>query len=169
MSRIKNKSTGVIHAGKKGYAHLGLCGADIYSFTALSDYYKVTCKKCIRILKDKERKKKRTCKYSGCTYYSPDATTYCCNACSADAYDDERLSKEKQETEVLRKSLADCALEHAKAGGLNYGLELDEKALKALAHFIKTEGDIYEGTTLNELISQALQNYSAYLEEYHLN
>lgn len=38
-------------------------------------------------------KKKRICKYSKCVYYDKKAKTYCCNACSADAYDYVRLHK----------------------------------------------------------------------------
>ena len=37
--------------------------------------------------KDENRK----CKYEGCSYYDPKATHYCCDACSSDAYDSERL------------------------------------------------------------------------------
>ena len=39
--------------------------------------------------------KNRMCKYKKCTYYDPKAKTYCCAACSADAYDYNRLKKEQ--------------------------------------------------------------------------
>lgn len=38
----------------------------------------------------------RICKYKGCTYYDPTAKTYCCGACSADAYDHNRLNKKSK-------------------------------------------------------------------------
>lgn len=40
-------------------------------------------------------KKKRICKYPKCTYYDPKAETYCCGACSSDAYDHDRLKGQK--------------------------------------------------------------------------
>ena len=40
-------------------------------------------------------KKKRICKYPRCIYYDPKAETYCCNACSNDAYDHDRLKGQK--------------------------------------------------------------------------
>ena len=44
-----------------------------------------------------EKKYQRICKYEGCFYYHPEAKSYCCAACSSDAYDVERLKKEEKE------------------------------------------------------------------------
>lgn len=49
-----------------------------------------------------KKRHKRTCKYPGCTYYKKGAKSYCCNACSADAYDDHRLMVEKRTWTVHR-------------------------------------------------------------------
>ena len=38
----------------------------------------------------------RKCKYSECYYYDSKAETYCCDACSADAYDRDRLAREER-------------------------------------------------------------------------
>lgn len=53
---------------------------------------------------------KRTCKYKKCHYYDPKAKTYCCDACSADAYDDDRLHKEEivKENNVGKREIHDC-------------------------------------------------------------
>lgn len=42
------------------------------------------------------KKSERTCKYPKCFYYKKGAKFYCCDACSADAYDDHRLATEKE-------------------------------------------------------------------------
>ncbi len=38
----------------------------------------------------------RKCKFEKCYYYNPNAKTFCCDACSSDAFDDARLKKEVQ-------------------------------------------------------------------------
>ena len=46
----------------------------------------------------------RECMYIGCYYYDPNATTFCCGACScsSDAYDASRLVKEAKHAEQTR-------------------------------------------------------------------
>jgi len=55
-----------------------------------------------------KKKEKRICKYKGCSYYSPKAESYCCGACSADAYDDARLAREEREKEMSDKNDMFC-------------------------------------------------------------
>ena len=110
MRRIKNKESGVVHA--EGKMYLTLCGTfPIHS--RISDE-KVTCKTCIRMLRKKEarirllkkeEKKKRTCRLPSCTYYSVSAPGYCCAACAADAYDNERLSIEERNMKAKKVAL----------------------------------------------------------------
>ena len=131
MARIKNNSSGIVHA-EGTYIFLAECGASPYSFKSLPDSEKVTCKTCLRILKEREKEdKKRICRLPSCEYYSTLATTYCCNACSADAYDDERLSKEEQEMEKKRKNLAN-QIKRCIDEGHFQSIMLEPKALKIL-------------------------------------
>jgi len=169
MSGIKNKKSGIVHVAKEGYAHLGLCGADIHSFITLDDSHKVTCKNCLRILKNREKEKKRTCKYPGCISYSNNAKTYCCNACSADAYDDERLSEEEQEMEKLRGKIVKDLKARIKDHHVNFPVKLEKKALELLKDFIEKEANIYETTNLSTIITEVLEKYCGYLKKYHLN
>ena len=43
------------------------------------------------------------CKYPDCMYYDPKATIYCCSACASDAYDCERLKKEKTKNSGINR------------------------------------------------------------------
>ena len=106
---------------------------------------------------------KRTCKYLGCNNYDEKAKNYCCNGCFWDHTDDKRLIAEEKELEETREKLSKCALDHAKKGGLNHGLELDKETLEGLAYYIKWH--MTESTTLNEAINEMIQDYSANLED----
>ncbi len=136
ISRIKNKNSGIVHVRGR-YVHPAFCGASPHSFIPLYDCHKVTCKSCLRLLKKKEKKERKVCK----------------------------PLEQGKEIEILRKSLVDCVMSHAKTGGLNHGLKLDKKALEAVAHFIKNHANIFEGTTLNETISQALQKLNEIISQ----
>ena len=42
------------------------------------------------------RRKVDGCKYPRCFYYKPGAKTYCCDACSGDHFDYDRLKEEEK-------------------------------------------------------------------------
>lgn len=71
--------------------------------------------------------KERMCKYTKCHHYDPRAKTYCCSACSADAYDDDRLHKEK----IEQRKKWDKKKEKAFA-----------KTLKLFIDFLKTQDQL---------------------------
>lgn len=48
--------------------------------------------------------KSQVCKYPKCYYHSPGAEYYCCDACSGDHYDYDRLNKEEEKKEVSHES-----------------------------------------------------------------
>ena len=45
-------------------------------------------------------REKRSCKYPKCDYYDPKSKVYCCNACSGDHYDYDRLHKKKKKEDL---------------------------------------------------------------------
>ncbi len=99
---------------------------------------------------------KKICNYSKCIYYHKKAKIYCCNACYADAYDDERLAKEEQEMEKRRKEMAKAIRNYNKTKGLCY-LVMNSETIRNLADFIEKHADIHEDTTLNDILSDVIE------------
>jgi len=164
MSRIKNKRSGVVHA-EGTYIFSAVCGAIPYEFTTLPDNTAVTCKRCLRILKERKKENKRICKYPNCYYHSSAAKTYCCAACSADAYDDERLEKEELEMEKLRAKIVKDLKERIKSHRSNFPIKLEKKALESLLPFVENHASVYETTSLSTILTEILKEYTAYLRE----
>ena len=167
MSGIKNKKSGVVHA-EGCTTFLTLCGTwSDHKFIKVSGGTAITCKTCLRMIKNREKEEVITCKLENCIRYDEEATTYCCNACSADAYDYERLSKEDLEMEEKRKDLAEYVKNYKKKHELDClcFLKLSKETRKALAGFIETHADIHEDTILSGVIDQIINSHTAYLKE----
>jgi len=112
----------------------------------------------------------RICKYPNCHYYVKGAPNYCCAACAADAYDDERLSKEEKRMEKRRQNMIKVLKSNLNSSKtMNYTLHLDKKAKEAVITILEKEANIYERTALRDVINEALIAYASYIKEYHLN
>ena len=115
------------------------------------------------VLKAKE-KQRILCKLPHCVNYASGVMTYCCDACSADAYDEERLSKEEQEMEARREKLAN-QIKRCVDEGHAQSILLEQKVLKTLENYIRKHADIYENTTLGSIITQIIESHDAWLKE----
>ena len=108
----------------------------------------------------------RICKYIKCTNYNNRASTYCCNACAGDAYDDERLEKEERQMERLKaKIIKDLEL-RIKDHKANLPIKLEKKTLELILELVKADWmDICCFTNIKTIITKALEEYCAYLKE----
>ena len=161
---IKNEKTDVVHAPySSGNEHVCLCGAIFHPSWSVNE--KITCRNCLRLLKQN----KKLCKFPDCVNYSTKATSYCCNGCAGDHFDFDRLATEEEKNDGRRKTLLKEIEDMIKNHKSNLPVKLEKKSLEILEYFIRIHADVHHGAGLNEIITQMLENYCAYLKEYHLN
>ena len=90
----------------------------------------------------------RICKYKLCVHYDSKAKTYCCMACSADAYDYHRLKKESQKRK--RKSVMNkLIVEYDPDNGLAFS---DNNSKKYVESTIKSFISSYTGKKSNPIV-----------------
>lgn len=164
---IKNKKSGIVHApgDAPGEKYMCLCGTLFFPSWSVNE--KITCKNCLRILK----RNKRLCKYIDCVNYSVNATHYCCAACSADAWDNERLTNEQIAMDNKRKKIVEKIRKDIKICKKQVPFpktKLTSESLKALLYYTEKHADIYEGTTFNDIVNEMICIACFYEKEHML-
>lgn len=152
---LKNTESGTVHANGADYVKILkkislplLCGGNTFydveqSYTETEDA--ITCKTCLRVIESHVNKEETP--PCICSEYGQLETLT-------------ELAMEKLRADVI-KDLNIMIKDHK----ANLPIKLEKKALEFLKFFVEKHANIYEGINVKSLITDAFEEYIAYLKE----